>query len=165
MQTGDYLYANALTTTDFASNRTIAMAKGLLYLGEMFPEIGKANKWEDTSRNLLLKCMDMQIYADGSHVEQSPGYTFNVADDLLDVRQFDSLNGIEWSKKSRVKLSNMIDSYWQELSPNGRRPAIGDTYRVDNRGIFLKPDIVLGTDRWPVAKPRPRNVWVLGRSA
>src|SRR5262249_23717248 len=42
VQTGDFLYSNALSTDDFSSNRTISLGNGLLYLGEMFPEIDLA---------------------------------------------------------------------------------------------------------------------------
>lgn len=165
LQSGDYLYSRALTTTDFASNRTIVLGKSLVYLGQMFPEIDSAATWETTGRSLLFRCMDAQIYDDGSHVEQSPGYAFNVADDLLDIRQFDKLNDTGWPTDKKRKLANIVDSYWQFLSPNGTRPAIGDTYRTDELGVFLKPNLVLETTRWPAAKPRPRDVFVEGVAA
>ncbi len=162
LQQGDFLYSNALTTTDYESNRTLTLAKGLLYLGELFPEIDNAAAWETTARDLLFKCMDNQLYQDGSHVEQSPGYTSNAAEDLLEARRLDELNGNTWPDAYKTKLSNAIDSYWQLLSPNSTRPAIGDTYRSTSFTLFLKADLIQGTSRWPAAKPRVRDVWLFG---
>lgn len=165
VQTGDFLFDAAQATTDFSSNRSIVLGKGLYFLGTMFPEIDNAARWKDIGKSILFRAMDAQIYADGSHVEQSPGYAFNVSDDLIDVRQLDRQNGIAWPRDKRVKLANIVDSYWQFLSPNGRRPAVGDTYRSDARGAFLKPIVVLDGDRWPAVKPRPRDVFALGADA
>ncbi len=83
VQEGDFLYTNATTTTDFGSNRDVSLAKGLLYLAETFPEIDNASTWASAAQTLLFKCMDKQFFTDGAQVEQSPGYTANVADDLL----------------------------------------------------------------------------------
>jgi hypothetical protein len=122
VQNGDYLYDQALTEDSFGSNKTIVLGKGLLYLGQMFPEIDNSVAWKANAHTLLYKSMDAQIYPDGSHVEQSPGYIFNVSNDLLDRRQLDRINEVAWPKDKRLKLASMIDSYWQFLSPNGRRP-------------------------------------------
>lgn len=165
LQTGDFLYESALTTEDLASNRTIVLAKGLHHLGTMFPEIDVGAEWRSAGRSLAFRCMDAQVYDDGSHVEQSPGYAFNVSDDLVDIRQLDRLNDVGWPKPQRLKLANIVDSYWQFLAPDGTRPAVGDTYRADSRGLFLKPSLVLESDRWLAAKPRVRDVFALGADA
>src|SRR5437588_3338495 len=142
MQQGDYLYSNALTTTDVGSNRTLTLAKSLLGLGELFPEFDKGSQWQTAGRNLLFHTMDAQLYADGSHVEQSPGYTANVAEALLEARWLDSLNGYSWSSAYSTKLTKAVDSYWQILSPDSTRPAIGDTYRSTSFTLFLKADLI-----------------------
>jgi hypothetical protein len=148
------------------SNKTISLAQGLLILGDMFPEIDNSTKWQGTARNVMVGCMDNQIYNDGSHVEQSPGYAFNVADDILGAYYLDQgLNGHAWNSKYKTKLTNLVDSYWQELSPNGSRPAIGDTFRVSSFGAFLKAGLILGVNRWPAARPRIADVWLLGTDA
>lgn len=165
LQTADFLNKNAISTDDFDSNKTIVLGKALLYLGQMFPEADNAASWEVTARNLLFKCLDAQIYPDGSHVEQSPGYTFNVSNDLLDAYQIDQRNGVAWPTDKKNKLTAMIDSYWQFNSPNGRRPAIGDSYRNNSLSLFTKPDLILGTSRWPASKPQARDVWIAGMDA
>ena len=162
VQQADFLYQNALTTTDYGSNRTLTLAKTLLALGELFPEFDNAASWESTARNLLFKCMDFQLYQDGSHHEQSAGYAANAAEDLLEARKLDELNGNTWPNAYKTKLSNAIDAYWQLLSPDGTRPAIGDTFRITSFTLFLKADLIQGTNRWPAAKPRVRDVWIFG---
>ena len=165
IQQGDYLYSQAKTTTDYASNRTVTLAKSLLALAQMFPEIDTATAWESTARNLLFTSWDHQLFADGSHVEQSPGYTMGVVEDLLEARKLDELNGTNWSGARANLLNDAVDSYWQMLSPDGRRPAIGDTYRTTSLTLFLKADLIQGVNTWPAAKPRLRDVWLLGSNA
>ena len=165
IQHGDYLYSNAIAATAFESNKTIVLGKALLYLGVMFPEVDNASLWESAARQLLFRCMDAQIYGDGSHVEQSPGYAYNVSNDLLDARQLDRVNNNAWPKDQRVKLANIVESYWQSLSPNGRRPAIGDSFRNQSQGLFLKPNLILETTRWPSVRPATRDVFIGGVDA
>jgi hypothetical protein len=165
LQHGDFLYSNALTTTDFTSNRDIALAKGLLLIADMFPEFDNDASWQTAARNLMFTSMNTQIFPDGSQYEQSPGYAENVADDVLEAKQLDQLNGHAWPSSESSLLSKLVTSYWEFLSPDGTRPAIGDTYRTSSFGAFLKADIIQGTTVWPAAKPRARDVWVLGTSA
>lgn len=165
IQQGDYLYSQAQTTTDYASNRTITLAKSLLALSQMFPEIDTAAAWESTARNLLFTAWDQQLFADGSHVEQSPGYTMGVVEDLLEAKELDELNGTNWSGARNSLLNDAVDSYWQMLSPDGRRPAIGDTYRTTSLTLFLKANLIQGVNTWPAAKPRLRDVWLFGDTA
>ncbi len=162
LQHGDFLYSNALTTTDFTSNRDIALAKGLLLIADMFPEFDNDAAWQSAARTLMFNSMDTQLFPDGSQYEQSPGYAYNVASDILEAKQLDQLNGHTWPGNESTKLSNLVTSYWQFLSPDGTRPAIGDTYRTSAFGAFLSADVIQGTTMWPASKPRVRDVWVLG---
>ena len=173
VQMGDYLQSQAAVASDFVSNRTLTMARSLLTLGQMFPEIDTAAAWESTGRTLLFNCMRGQLYDDGAHVEQSPTYTAGISEDLLEARLLDKLNGDDsaWTtdpdgagplKKPSTIVSNAITSYWQLLSPDGTRPAIGDTYRNTSVTLFLKANLVQGTTMWPAAKPRLRDLFLFG---
>lgn len=165
IQQGDYLYSQATTTTDYDSNRTISLAKSLLALAQMFPELDTAANWETTGRNLLFTAWDHQLFNDGSHVEQSPTYTAGVVEDLLEAKWLDQKNGTTWSSGRITKLNNAVDSYWQLLSPDGTRPAIGDTYRNTSVTLFIKAEIINSQTKWPAAKPRVRDVWLFGDTA
>jgi hypothetical protein len=149
MQHGDYLYNEALNNTadtGVDSNRTLTLAKSLHLLGRAFPEFDNASKWENLGRQLLFDTMDAQIYPDGSHVEQSPGYTLGVAEDLLESYWLDKQNNdtVDWSAGRIATLGKVIESYKQFLSPDGRRPSIGDTYRINSITLFLKAGYILG---------------------
>lgn len=166
-QHADYLNSAAAATTDFASNRTLSLAKSLLMLGQVFPELDNASSWESAGRSLLFKCMDAQLFSDGSHVEQSPTYTNGVVEDILEAKWLDDINGdlSQWSGARVSQIDDAVESYRQMLSPDGTRPAIGDTYRNTSLTLFLKANLIEGTSQWPAAKPRLRDVWLFGPAA
>ncbi|HMO26738.1 MAG TPA: alginate lyase family protein, partial [Tepidisphaeraceae bacterium] len=162
VQHGDFLYSEAATNLDTASNRTLTLAKGLHYLGVLFPEVNNSADWAVAGRNLLFASMDGQFYDDGGHVEQSPGYTVNAIEDLLESKHLDALNGTSWPGTRSTKLSNAVTSYWQMLSLDGSRPAISDTYRNTSVTLFLKANEIQNVTTWPEANPRPRDAWLFG---
>ena len=106
--------------------------------------------------------MTQQLYGDGSDREQSPGYQGVVLDNLLDTKLLDQDNGYAWPAADSALLTNSIYGYMQILSPNGDRPAIGDTYRINASPLWLEADVVQGTTEFPAAKPRTNDVWELG---
>lgn len=148
LQHGDYLYAQSLTTKadeSVDSNKSIALAKALYTMGRLFPEFDTAAAWEAKGRELMLASMAAQIYDDGSHREQTPGYSIGVAEDVLDVYLLDKLNGdaSAWAGAPRQMLENIVESNRQFLSPDGRRPGTGDTYRTFSVSLFLKAGVIL----------------------
>ncbi|MFT3788735.1 MAG: alginate lyase family protein [Tepidisphaeraceae bacterium] len=149
MQHGDYLYTlaqSSLVSSDTDSNRLMALASSLHLLGRAFPEFDNAAAWESLGRQLLFQTMDAQIYDDGSDVEQSPGYTLNVTETLLESYWLDQKNNdlASWDAGRVTKLNKAVESYRQFLSPDGKRPAIGDTYRINSITLFLKAGFILG---------------------
>src|SRR5207248_7638663 len=90
-QTGDFL--RRVTPYALSSNRTIFHSKGLLQIAQLVPEFSNAADWETYSRGLLFNAMDAQLYNDGGHVEESPGYAGNVIDDLLEAYWLDQKKG------------------------------------------------------------------------
>ncbi len=148
MQHGDYLYAQSQTAKadeSVDSNKSISLAKSLYLMGRLFPEFDTAAAWEQKGRDLLLQSMSAQIYDDGSHREQTPGYSIGVAEDVLDVYLLDKLNGdtAPWSGAPLTMLNNIIEANRQFLSPDGRRPGTGDTYRTFSVSLFLKAGVIL----------------------
>ena len=150
MQHGDFLYSAARSEKvddSVDSNKTITLARALFALGKMFPEFDNAAAWESEGRDLLIRSMNAQIYADGSHREQSPGYTLGVVEDMLDAYQLDVVNGDanQWSSADLNTIKKMVESYRQFLTPDGRRPGVGDTLRTLSVGLFLKAGTILDT--------------------
>jgi hypothetical protein len=76
----------------------------------------------------------------------------------------DQVNGVSWVSAQNTKLTNAINSYYQFLTPDGNRPALGDTYRQSAVTIFLKANLVQGVSTWPEAKPRGRDVWLFDQA-
>src|SRR5205814_6617362 len=120
-----------------------------LYVAELFPEFTAAANWQTRARQLLFDAMDGQLYDDGSHREQSPGYTQSIIEDLLETKLLETRNGVTWPADRDTKLDNAINSYYQFLTPDGNRPAIGDTYRSFALPGFLNADLVQGVTTWP----------------
>ena len=165
VQQGDILNTVAANTTDFSSNRSIAIGKAEQILGEVFPEIDTSSRWETAGRKTVLTSMAAQFYPDGSHREQSPGYALNVLDDLLEDVQLDKVNGITWAEGDLKTVTNAVDALWQQLSPDGRRPGIGDTFRLNGRGEFTKAELALAANRWPNNRADNRDAYIFGTAA
>ena len=161
-QQGNYLATAApYPTTD---NRSISQAKGILIEALALPELTSGTTWRTTGENLLGAAIDGQLYDDGSHREQSPGYASSVIDDVLETKLLYAKNGLAFPTAYDTKLTNAIEAYYQFLSPDGKRPAIGDAYRNVAVNLFLKADLVQEIDTYPKAKPRGRDAWLFGSS-
>ncbi len=148
MQHGDWLFRQA--GSDFVagkidSNHALQLGKTLHMLGTMFPEIDSADQWASRGRDLMFKTMRAQVYADGSHIEQSPGYQLVVLDDMIESYWLDVVNSREsmWSTSDVNLMRNAAETYRQMLTPDGRRPAISDTYRVQSMSHLVKVAEVL----------------------
>lgn len=153
-------FMSTSTSYGAADNRQLFHATGWLYSADTFPEITTANA--TAARRLAWDCLDGQYYNDGSHHEQSPGYANNGIMNLLELKYLDSMNAVTWPSDRNTKLTNAINAYYQFLTPDGNRPALGDTYRSTSAQTWLTADQVLGVSTWPAAKPRARDAWLFG---
>ena len=166
-QEGDYLYTNALSTTDFGSNRDVSLGKGLLYLAEAFPEFDDASKWETaTAETCCSSAWTRSFIRMGRRSKRAKVTPPTSPTIFCGARYLDELNGngSQWPSADLTKLGNAVDSVWQMESPNGTRAAIGDTFRTTDYQLFFEADLILGTTRWPEVKPREEDVWEFGPS-
>ncbi|MEM8874560.1 MAG: alginate lyase family protein [Planctomycetota bacterium] len=148
IQHGDALnrYANELRASNsIANNRVLSLGRALHGLGVMLPELDNAAAWEQTGRQLLIDSMNAQVYPDGGHIEQSPGYQLVIANELIESYLLDQRNGKADAWGDAVDtIDNAVEAYRQLVSPNGERPGIGDTYRIPSYTLFLKAGTALG---------------------
>lgn len=158
-------YLHAVTPQDIRTNHGLVHGQGLLYLARFFPEFAEAQAWEARGRQILLDSMDAQTYSDGANGEQSPNYAVVILWRLLEVKWMDLQAGIEWDPDHTELLKRAVEAYYQSLSPNGLNPAISDSYRTSAGTLFLRANKALATDRYPLARPRHRDVWVFGIEA
>jgi hypothetical protein len=149
-QHGEFLYtegANLKVAGDFGDNRVLTVGKTLHMLGVSFPEFTDAANWAELGRELLKGSLnDGQFFADGVHVEQSPGYAQGAINDLFDAYLLDKANGhhlTEWTAADKQQLANVADAYNQFVTPDGKRPGMGDTYRTTGVTHYLKTAIAL----------------------
>ncbi len=163
LEHGRFLYE--VTPAALATNHALSHAQGLLYIAQLFPEFKAAATWERYARDLLFRSMDAQLFDDGSHVEQSPNYAAVITGWLVETRLLDERNGDAWPSKRSDKLTAAIDAFHEMLSPDGATPAIGDSYRRSSVTLWLKANLVQGETKWPAAKPRTRDAWLLGPDA
>jgi hypothetical protein len=144
------------------SNQAFLHGQGLLYTADLFPEFTGSSTWQAAGRDLVFRTMDAQFYNDGSHAEQSPNYAVLVARRLLETKQLDNETGVNWSSARNNTLKAAVDAFYQILSPDRRTPAISDSYRQDSDTLWLKADLVLGTNDYPAGTPSTRDVWMFG---
>lgn len=157
---GDFLYR--VTPRDAANNWTTTHARSLLSIGVMFPEFAQAARWSAGGRELLFEALEANFRPDGGHVEQSPDYHGGVVADLLEPYLLDQINGITWPAAQAKLLENAADAYYQLLSPDGTQPALSDSFRDNGMQVVRRAGIILGDDRWPQARPRMHDVFLLG---
>jgi hypothetical protein len=160
---GDFLYR--VTPRDAANNWTTTHARSLLSIGLMFPEFTKSGRWAAGGRELLFETLEANFRPDGGHMEQSPDYHGGVVADLLEPYLLDRLNGVTWPAAQAQLLSDAADAYYQLLSPDGTQPALSDSFRDNGMQVVRRAGIILGDDRWPQARPRMHDVFLLGPEA
>ena len=74
------LIQNRLSLHSSAGNHTIAEAVGLMYAGQLFPEMKQAPNWFKTGLRLLEQEGVRQILNDGCGIEQAPWYQLFITD-------------------------------------------------------------------------------------
>jgi hypothetical protein len=160
-QQGEYMASAG--NYGFADNRSLYLSQGWLSVADAFPEFKNSATWQTGARSLLFNSIDGQFFNDGSQDEQSPGYAGDLLGGILEAKQLDQLdgNGSDWTSAINTKVQNAVNSYYQFLTPDGKRPALGDTYRISAVTLFLKSDLVENLNL-PAAKPRGRDVWLFG---
>ncbi len=166
-QNGDFL--RRVTPYALNTNRSLFEAQGLLQTAQLMPEFVGSADWVSYGRNLLFGAMDAQINPDGGHVESSPGYAGNVITALLEMYYLDQRKGppsaSAWTPQRLDMLKRAALDNVQLLTPDGKLPALSDTYRATIGPFWDRPRVILNdTADFPSAKPRMRDVWLFGES-
>lgn len=160
LEHGQFLYKAAPAA--LTSNQAFLQGKGLLCVSLLFPEFSASSTWATQAQNLVFKTMDAQIYPDGSHYEQSPGYASVVIRSLLEAKELQKQNGITWTSKRNQLINKAVDSVYNLMTPDGKNHAMGDSYRGTENALWFHADLVQNTTRWPVTRPGSRDVWLFG---
>lgn len=166
MQHGQYL--DAATPREPEINWLVFHGKSLMEMGVAFPEFTQGNVWKSDGQAHLARAVDAQVYADGSHAEQSPGYQGTVLNELLESYRHDQIAGLStlWTSDRGNRLSASAESFYQMLNVNtdlsATTPAISDTYRDTSVPKLTKAGLILNTTRFPLNRVKLRDVLLNG---
>lgn len=109
------------------SNHYLSDVVGLLWLGLLLPELGRARAWREFGLREMLREMDKQVLEDGADAEASTGYHRFVLELFLYSFILCRANGIEIEEKYWRRLHAMLDYMRAYTRADGRAPLIGDT--------------------------------------
>ena len=126
-QHGTFIQNNLEFSHLATSNHYLSDVVGLLWLGIMLPEFGRAAEWREFGLTETLKEMDKQVLPDGADFESSTGYHRFVLELFLYSFILCKENGIEISPQYWQKLHSMLEYLRGYLRPDGFAPLIGDT--------------------------------------
>ncbi|HEY7116738.1 MAG TPA: alginate lyase family protein [Tepidisphaeraceae bacterium] len=161
---GDFM-SRTTKTYDLTSNKATGHGTALYELGMMFPEFSHGAAWQAQGQTIMFNAMDAQFRADGIHDEQSPGYHGGAMAGFFDAFRLANVNGQPWGSKPTRKLRNVIEAFYQLLSPDGYQEALSDTYRSQGTTFFTRAAVIFNDTRWPESRPRLDDVWQLGTAA
>jgi hypothetical protein len=161
---GDFM-ARTTKLYELTSNKATGHATALYNLGLLFPEFKNGAAWQTQGQTQMFNVLDAQFRADGIQYEQSPGYHGGAMGGFFDSFRLAALNGQPWSSKASRRLRNIIEAYYQLLSPDGTQAALSDTYRSQGTTFFTRAAIAFSDTRWPLSRPRLDDVWQLGTAA
>jgi hypothetical protein len=161
---GDFM-SRTTKQYELTSNKATGHGTALYSLAMMFPEFKTAAAWQAQGQTLMFNAMDAQFRADGGHYEQSPGYHGGAMTGFFDAFRLAAVNGQPWGDKPTRKLRNMIEAFYQLLSPDGVQQALSDTYRSQGSTFFTRAAVIFNDPRWPKSRPRLDDIWTLGTAA
>jgi hypothetical protein len=150
-------------------------ALALVYVGTLFPEFGRANRWRRRGTAILLGEIDRQILPDGMHIERSTCYHRYTLEFYL---HFYLLAGAALGESRdlvRDALYRLLDVAVQLRRPDGAWPVLGDedggrllplalSVPTDQDELLTVGGLLLGRPDWMVARrwtPASYAWWVL----
>jgi hypothetical protein len=161
---GDFM-SRTTKVYELTSNKATGHATALYNLGLMFPEFKNGAAWKAQGQTMMFNALNAQFRSDGVEYEQSPGYQGGAMAGFFDSFRLAAINGQAWGSKPTRRLRNIIEAYYQLLSPDGTQAALSDTYRSQGTTFFSRAAIIYNDSRWPLSRPRLDDVWQLGTAA
>ena len=126
------------------SNWGILANHGLFIASVLLPQNEQTALWREEAIRRLAKEIEIQVYDDGTHWEQSPMYHFEVLHCFLDVIILAGSNGIELPEIIRRKTHDMSRAGTTFLKPDGNELSMGDSDEIDARNVITKAAYVFG---------------------
>jgi hypothetical protein len=139
---GRHIEENLEKTPAFAGNHYLADLLGLAYLGLLFPELPRAERWRAFALAELEREVIRQTRPDGANFEASIPYHRLATELFLFPYLLYAANGTKPSAAYAERLAGMIDFVFHVLTTGGHAPAVGDgdDGRVHVLGDLPVPD-------------------------
>ncbi len=124
-QHADYITANLST---YFSPNTHLLGEGfaLYAIGLLLPELRGAAEWREKGRAILLQQMELQVYPDGAHHEQSACYHRYAAAFFLCAALLGERNADVFPGEYLQRLDRMFEFSLHSSWPGGLQPDTGD---------------------------------------
>ena len=150
-------------------------ALGLFYVGVLFPELPRAQRWRRIGARILLKQLPKQVLPDGVYFEQSTCYQRYTAEIYLHFIILAARNGVAIPAVTIEHIGRLLDHLFAVCRPDGSMPQIGDSdggrlLRLAHRSaddcrdvfsvaaaLFKRPDYA-----WAAHSLTPETAWLLG---
>ncbi|MDV4149801.1 alginate lyase family protein [Clostridium sp. AL.422] len=125
-------------TFRLVSNWGVLQNHGLFIAGVMLPESERTIEYRNESLRRLAEEIEVQVYEDGVHWEQSPMYHNEVAHCYLDIKILCDRNNIELPEVIKRKLYKMAYGTFYHKKPDHNEIMMGDSDDIDVRDIVTK---------------------------
>jgi hypothetical protein len=98
----------------------------VLYVGLMFPELSRADRWATRGRAVLESELERQVLEGGMHYERSIGYHRYTAEFYLHLALLARASGNPLSPENEARVRELVEVSWVTRRPDGTWPVIGD---------------------------------------
>lgn len=124
---GRYLEGNIESVADITTNHTIANYLGLFFIGVLFPEFDRSERWRRIGSEGLWREALVQVRPDGVQYESSTYYHGFVTEMLLAAISLAKSNDIEVPGEVEDRVQRMVKFTADITKPDGTIPLVGDS--------------------------------------
>jgi hypothetical protein len=109
-----------------APNMIIVAAKGLGFLGSMFPEFRESAQWRRDGIETISNLLDKWVLPSGAWIEVTPGYHTWVAVSCLGLFSLARSNDVPVPERGMNRWQSMFEWLIKVAKPDGHMPMLGD---------------------------------------
>jgi len=149
------------------SNWGILSSRGLFMAGAMLPDSARTRGYMTEAARRLSLAMQMQVYRDGVHWEQSPMYHHEVLECYLDVVLLARRCGVPLPENIERQTRDMCGFILYSSKPDHRGICMGDSDSIDHRSLLTKSAALFGDGELKsraYAQPCYDSLWELGET-
>ncbi|WP_024615472.1 heparinase II/III family protein [Clostridium sp. Ade.TY] len=154
-------YIGKYTLSNWGVLQTTSICSMYLWLGD-FLDDKKLYKWAEEE---LYEQIDMQVFDDGSHWEQSLMYHIEVLNSSMKLINYSSKLNRHLNSKFKKKIESMAEYLVYAKSPKSTQEAQGDSDITDVRDCLVKSSVLFNNSllKWAsFDKMDLMSIWSLG---